>query len=182
MTAALYGAIAVILAAAVTGYVTWLVASRAKSGKIDTSEAATLWQEGTTMRKELRDEVTSLKTQLTAAITAITDLNREIKASRAETERSREETRKSRAETRRLMAQIEELHGEVKTSNALTMGALADNQETRRILLLPKEERTPVEFEHLASVGERQPESDHPVIPPEELRDSDVQIEEEESK
>lgn len=169
--------IAVVLVAMVSGAVTWLISRRTKSGKIDTSEAAVLWDEGTKMRLELRDEVKSLKAQLIEAIEAITDLNREIKASRAETERSREETRLSRAETRRLMAQIEELHGEVKTSNALTMGALADNTETRRILLVPKDDRTPIEFEHLASAGERQPEGEHPVIDPDELRDEDVQIE-----
>jgi hypothetical protein len=167
----IYGALAVVLVALVTGFVTWRASSRAKSGKIDTSEAATLWDEGTKMRLELRNEVTTLKAQLTEAITAITDLNREIKASRSETERAREETRLSRAETRRLMGQIEELHGEVKTSNRLTMGALADNIETRRILLLPKEDRTPVEFEHLASAGERLPEGEHPVIDSADLQD-----------
>lgn len=176
---AIYGALAVVIVATISGLVTWLVSRRTKSGKIDTSEAATLWDEGTKMRLELRNEVLSLKSQLAEAITAITELNHEIKASRAETERSREETRMSRAETRRLMNQIEDLHGEVKTSNRLTMGALADNAETRRILLLPKEDRTSVEFEHLATAGGRQPEGEHPVIHADELRDKDTQIEKE---
>lgn len=182
----LYVAIAGLLAAMVGSLVTWLISRRTKSGKIDTSEAATLWDEGTKMRLELRKEVTSLKSQLSEAITAVTELNQEIKAARLEAERAREETRQSRAETRELLHQIEilhegqvELHDEVKTHNALTMGALADNQETRRILDVPKEDRTPVEFEHLASVGERQPEGDHPPISPDELREEDIQIEEE---
>lgn len=169
----LYAAIAVVLAALITGTVTWRIARRTKSGKIDTSEAATLWDEGTRMRLELREEVDSLKTQLSEAISAVYDLNREIKASRAETARANEETMKSRAETKQLMAQIELLHGEVKTFNALTMGNLADNQETRRILEVPKEQRTDTEFEHLASASDRQPKEDHPPIDPSELKDED---------
>ena len=174
----LLGAAALVLVSVVTGFVTWRISQHAKSGKIDTSEAATLWEEGTKMRLELREEVISLKAQLAEAITAVTELNREIKASRAETERAREETRLSREETQALMAQIEELHGEVKTSNRLTMGALADNAETRRILLIPKGDRTDTEFEHLASAGDRQPTGDHPLISADELQELAAEEEE----
>ena len=160
----LLATIGIVCAALITGAVTWLVAKRSKSGAINTSEAATLWDEGTKMRVELRDEVTLLKAQLADAITAVTELNREIKASRSETERAREETRKSRAETRQLMAQIEQVHGEVKTSNALTMGALADNTETRRILDIPREQRTTVEQQHLATAGDRLPTDQRPDV------------------
>jgi biopolymer transport protein ExbB/TolQ len=161
---ALYGALAVIVVSLISGYVTWLVARRTTSGKIDTSEAAKLWDEGTAMRLELRDEVAALKTQLHEAVVAVTGLNREIQASRAETEASREETRLSRAETRRLMSQIEELHGEVRTHNQLTIGQLADNTETRRIQEIPKEDRTAFEDAHLAGADERLPEGKRPDI------------------
>jgi len=172
--------VAVVMVALVTAAGTWLVARRTTSGRIDTTEAATLWDEGTQMRLELRNEVLSLKLQLTEAIAAITSLNHEIKASRAETEyarsetrRSREETRMSRAETRELMMQIEELHGEVKTGNALTMGQLADNTETRRILELSKEDRSVLEAEHLATAGARMSRSERPAVTADELADND---------
>ncbi|HEV8177408.1 MAG TPA: hypothetical protein VGP44_06920, partial [Gemmatimonadales bacterium] len=48
---------------------------------------------------------------------------------------------------------------EVKTANALTIGALADNIESRRILDIPEADRTEVEKEHLASAGDRLPDS-----------------------
>lgn len=164
--AAIVGALAVIVGAVITGVVTWSVARRTKSGKIDTSEAATLWDEGTKMRGELRDELVSTKEQLGKAITAITALNEEIRRSRAETEASREETRLSRAETRKLMLQIDNVHDEIKTANALTIGALADNTETRRILEIPKEERTEAENQHVATAGDRIDERHLPDIPP----------------
>lgn len=170
----IYSALAVILAAIISGVVAWLIARRTTSGKIDTSEAAKLWDEGTVMRKELRDEVILLKQQLNDAIAAVTGLNREIKASRSETEHAREETRQSRSETRILMEQIELLHAEVQTNNTLTIAALADNAETRRILEVPKSERTPVEFDHLATVDDRQPTDEHPPVPDKELRNGDT--------
>lgn len=161
----LLGALAVIIAAAITGYVTWMIAKRSSSGAIDTSEAAKLWDEGTGMRQELRKEVIELKAQLITAIAAITALNHEITSSRQETEAAREETRKSRAETRVLMAQIEALHAEttnvldeVKTSNALTIGALADNTESRRILEIPSRDRTDQEKMHLDTASDRIPD------------------------
>lgn len=161
---AIYGAIALVLVAIVSAISAWLIARRSKSGHIDTTEAATLWDEGTKMRGELREQVTLLRTQLGEAMVAVTELNREIKASRSETEAAREETRKSRAETRQLMSQIENLHSEVKTSNALTIGALADNTETRRIMALSKDERSPVEIQHLATASDRLPQSKRPEI------------------
>ena len=166
--------LAVVLVAVVSGFVTWMIARRTKSGHIDTSEAATLWTEGTMMRKELRDQVTLLRKQLAEAITAISDLNDEIRRSRNETLAAREETRLSREETRQLMVQINAVHGEIKTSNALTIGALADNTETRRILEIPKKDRTPVENEHVATVSQRLPETEHPMIPEADKKVSDA--------
>lgn len=46
--------------------ITWKIAKRNTSGSIDTSEAATLWAESNEMRKELRDEVVTLRTELKA--------------------------------------------------------------------------------------------------------------------
>ena len=164
MTAEVLIALAAVAAAAVTGTVTWKIAKRSTSGAINTSEAATLWDEGTTMRQELREEVVALKAQVTEAMAAIVGLNADIRLSRQETEAAREETRKSREETRMLMLQIASLHretrevlGEVKTNNTMSIGALADNTETRRILDLPIEDRTPKEKEHLRTAKDRLP-------------------------
>lgn len=180
MTTQLTALVTAVIVAAISGLVTWKVAKRSASGAIDTSEASTLWDEGTTMRQELRVEVVGLRAQLAEAISAVTALNREITHSRQETEAAREETRKSRAETRLLMAQIESLHAEtkgvleevktnteetknvleeVKTSNALSIGALADNTESRRILDIPAGKRTVQENEHLASAHTRIPDA-----------------------
>lgn len=46
--------------------VTWVVARRGRSGRIDTSEAADLWAESQAMRQELRDEVSRLRADLAA--------------------------------------------------------------------------------------------------------------------
>lgn len=56
-----------ILVALISSGGTYWVVRRTKSGRIDTTEAATLWKESNDMRKELRDEVVDLKEQLTEA-------------------------------------------------------------------------------------------------------------------
>ena len=148
------------LVALISGVIAWLIARRTASGRVDTTEATTLWVEGTAMRVELRNEVSNLRAQLIEAVQAITDLNREIRQSRDETARSREETRLSREETRALMKQIAAIHQEVKTSNALTIGALADQAESRRILSLPVMDRSEAETEHLKHVPSSDKERD----------------------
>ena len=165
MNTAILSPLAVVLAAAVSGLVAWKIARRSTSGAIDTSEAATLWDEGTVMRQELRAEVALLKTQLIEAVAAITALNTDVALSRKETAAAREETQQSRAETLQLMKQIAGLHAdtknvlqdtkhvlqEVKTSNGSTIGALADNGESRRIMEVPEGNRTVAERQHLRS-------------------------------
>lgn len=169
MNGYLISGLAVIFGSGVTGYFAWITAKRTAtstdrmaSGSITTSTAASLWDEGTAMRGELRQEVIDLRAQIALLIPQITSLNLEIMHSRQETEAARSETRQSREETRILMAQIESLHNEtsalheeVKTGNALTIGALADNTETRRILELPIAERTIIEQAHLDTAGTR---------------------------
>lgn len=162
---AFYATLGLVLVSLITGAVTWMVARRTKSGKIDTSEASQLWDEGTAMRVELRVQVATLQEKLAEAIKAVSALNEEIRMSRSETASAQEETRLSRIEIRRLMAKLNDLHEEVKTSNALTIGALADNTETRRILEIPREERTDVEKQHLATANQRLPQGDRPIIP-----------------
>lgn len=45
------------------GAIAWLIARRQTSGKIDTSDAATLWAASEELRKELREEVLMLRAQ-----------------------------------------------------------------------------------------------------------------------
>lgn len=159
------GAIAVVLVASISGWVTLRVSHRTKSGKIDTTEAAKLWDEGTLMRGELRDKVVSLEGQLRAVTTAMLELNQELRHSHDETTVAREETRLSREETRLLMIEIKDVKSEIKTANALSIGALADNTETRRILEIPKDDRTNAENEHVATASDRIPQANLPDIP-----------------
>jgi peptidoglycan hydrolase CwlO-like protein len=62
--------------------VTYLVARRQTSGKIGTSDAATLWAESQAMRKELRDEVLLLRND-------VQDLRTEIRGLKSEIDRLR---------------------------------------------------------------------------------------------
>lgn len=58
--------IAAVLAAILGAVVTYLVARRAASGKIATSEATTLWGAAEQMRQELRAEVLALRAEVLA--------------------------------------------------------------------------------------------------------------------
>jgi UDP-N-acetylglucosamine 2-epimerase len=52
----------------------------------------------------------------------------------------------------RIFRKVDLVHGEVKTANSLTLGALADNTEVRRILHIAAGERSTEESEHLDDV------------------------------
>lgn len=165
--------VAITAVAAVIGsYVTWRIAKRNTSGAIDTSVAADLWAEGGKIRGELRTDLAETKVALNDAITAVKALNDELRLSRERTESALEESRLSRQETRELKTQITELTGqltelhqvqiaalqEVQTHNTLTIGGLADNIESRRIMDIPKNKRTDEEHEHLRTASNRLPD------------------------
>lgn len=57
--------------AIITAIATYFIARRTSSGRIDTTEAATLWEEARSVRQELRDEVVGLRTE-------VKDLNTKI--------------------------------------------------------------------------------------------------------
>jgi hypothetical protein len=100
-----------------------------------------------------RSALTESNSKLDTAIAKITSLLDQIGISNAATADAREETRLAREQTALLRAEIHSVHEEVKTGNALTLGALADNAETRRIAALPEHERTAAELEHVDKVG-----------------------------
>lgn len=70
-------------AALITAFVSYLIARRTNSGSVDTSDAAVLWAESQAMRKELRDEVVSLRTELTGVKRDLIKANRENEISHA---------------------------------------------------------------------------------------------------
>jgi hypothetical protein len=144
-----------VFGSAIAAFVTWKVAKRNTSGTIDTSEAASLWTESTTIRNELRVEIIGLREQLKEATRSISDLMAQIRAGNEATAAAREETRLSRAETATLRLEVAAVHDEVRTNNSQTMGALADNQETRRIAGIPEGDRTETERGHIEKVGIR---------------------------
>lgn len=47
---------------------------------------------------------------------------------------------------------IDEVHTEIKTANGLTLAQLGDNDETRRIDLIPKNQQTEGEKTHIKEV------------------------------
>lgn len=153
-------ALASVLGTAITGFVTLRIFKRRHSGTIQTSDAASLWKEGASLRDNLTQQVIGLRAQLTAATdqlaaatVSIAELLNQIAVGNAAVASAREETRLSREETSLLRAAIAEVHQEVKTGNALSLGALADNTESRRIQGIPEAERTQAEQEHVDIVG-----------------------------
>lgn len=89
----------------VTSIITWRVAVRKNSGKIDTTEASTLWAEASKMREAYRAEVerqdkeiedlrktlSEVKTENTALRTRVTDLEAELKRIKRSLRRKRSE-------------------------------------------------------------------------------------------
>ncbi len=53
---------------------------------------------------------------------------------------------------RRLGRKVDSVHQDVKTGNALSMGQLADAQESRRISEIPLDQQTDLEKSHVAEV------------------------------
>jgi len=179
MTVAIAIAVLTAVTAVIGSFVTWKIAKRNASGAIDTSVAADLWAEGGKIRTELRTDLADTKqkleetnTALRSAVAAVSALNDEIRAARERADCERVELREqisaltaqvtelSRAQTAQttnLSARTTDLHNEVKTSNGLTIGGLADNTETRRILAVPSHLRTAAELEHLRSAPDRLP-------------------------
>jgi len=62
----------------VTAIVTYVVARRTTSGRVETSEAATLWAASEQMRKELRDELVAARAQVIELLRQNESLHRQI--------------------------------------------------------------------------------------------------------
>lgn len=98
---ALYTSLFVLAGIVITKFVEWLIARRTTSGSISTSDAATLWAESNSLRKEYRDRAVALEAELKTVMDKlehleatnseqfeeIADLKRIIKRLRAENDR-----------------------------------------------------------------------------------------------
>jgi hypothetical protein len=60
------------------GLVTYLVARRQSSGKIETSDAATLWKASETIRLEMRQELVAMREQVAELLEKIDRLERRL--------------------------------------------------------------------------------------------------------
>lgn len=54
-----------------------------------------------------------------------------------------------------IKAAVEQVHQEVKTNNALKLGELADDAESRRVGQIDPADRTPAETLHIATIPEK---------------------------
>lgn len=72
-------AVVAVVGAGIAAMVTYLVARRTSSGRIGTSDAATLWAESQAMRAELRGEVVSLRAEIFSMSKEIHELKEEIR-------------------------------------------------------------------------------------------------------
>jgi septal ring factor EnvC (AmiA/AmiB activator) len=90
------------IGAGLAGLVTWLVARRKNSGSVATSDAGQLWEEGKSIRADMRAEIVGLRVELAAA--------------REETRNLRVELAASRSETRALRAELVALRARLATS------------------------------------------------------------------
>lgn len=75
LLAAIFGAIATGAGA----FVAWLLGRRGKSGRINTSEAETLWEEAGKIRAELRADTEQCKRELGEARTRISALEARVR-------------------------------------------------------------------------------------------------------
>lgn len=85
--------------AVISGIVALRVAKLPRTGRIDTTEAETLWAEGQAMRKELRDEAENCRGEVTALRTEMVAVRAEASVMRQELVAIRQEGIVLRAES-----------------------------------------------------------------------------------
>lgn len=96
-------------AAAITAIVSFLIARRTSSGRISTTEAATLWQESQTMRHELRDEVAKWQAKaetLEAKIDTLEQENTQLRLDALQCKQEAHRLSDELAEVQRQLAQM----------------------------------------------------------------------------
>lgn len=84
----------------------WFVTRRTHSGRIRTSDAATLWDEAEKMREAYREETVSLRAEAVALRSEVLQLREEMLQLRGETARLRSEAKQWRETAEALRAQL----------------------------------------------------------------------------
>jgi septal ring factor EnvC (AmiA/AmiB activator) len=102
----MYSILAVIIGALITAALTYYGVRRNSSGDIDTSDAATLWAESQAMRKELRDEVVSLRKELG-------DVKTDLVRAERDNEISHQKILKLIGRVKQLESQVKKLGGKI---------------------------------------------------------------------
>ena len=123
-----------VIGAAITGAVAYAVARRQRSGKIDTTEAETLWAEGQAMRRELRDEAETCRQEVLALRSEMVAVRAEASVMRQELVAIRQEGIVLRAESVALREEMVTLREESVLLRKLDLkerlaGQLAEAEE-----------------------------------------------------
>lgn len=131
-----------VLGAALSALAAYAIAKRQRSGKIDTTEAETLWAEGQAMRQELRAETVTLREEVLALRTEAVAARNESSSLRVELATLRAES----TETHKAMATLREecaaLHAEIVALREQMTG----EQESREVLTAKLDEAEPTSF------------------------------------
>lgn len=102
-----------VVGAAFSALAAYAIAKRQRSGKIDSSEAETLWAEGQQMRQELRAETVTLREEVLALRSEAVAARNESSAMRLELATLREESTETHKAMETLRTECAALHAEI---------------------------------------------------------------------
>lgn len=102
-----------VVGAALSALAAWAIAMRQRSGRIDTTEAETLWAEGQQMRQELRAETVVLREEVLALRSEAVAARNESSAMRLELATLREESLVTHRAMEALREECAALHAEI---------------------------------------------------------------------
>lgn len=97
-SAGLLGLVGGVLVASVGGLVTYLIARRNASGRVDTSPAELLWAEADKLRQTYREESEKSRQETIKLREQVEELRKEVEKLRVESEAQRAEAQAQRAE------------------------------------------------------------------------------------
>lgn len=100
----------------------YLIAARRFSGRIASSDAASLWQESSNLRKEYKSEMDELRTIVTNLRSRVIDLEDKNEVLYLENGELRAEVSRLRKENSLLKARIEELEREASQLRSIAKG------------------------------------------------------------
>lgn len=104
-----------IIGVIVAPILTYIVAVRKTSGRVDTTEAATLWAEAEKMREIYRQEGIELRAQIRSLEDRLDKARDESEAARQESKAARQESQTARAESETLREALAKLQKNTDT-------------------------------------------------------------------